>query len=393
MPRSSLTALGAVAAVILAAAPAAAQTAAVQAEQLFREGRDAMKAGRFAEACEAFAESQKLDPSAGTLLNLADCREKNNQLASAWVAYIEAQGMLRSSTDAQSVKMVGIAQKRAKALEGRISKLVVEVPASSRRDGLAVTRNGEPLSQALWGRPSPVDGGTVVVEVTAPGALPWRAEVEVATEGDVQTIEVPALEDAPRAAEPDRTAAATPPDDDGAADDDDEDAEVEAEATRPAGPRRVSVQGGLGMLFAGNCEFCSVGFALNASAFVELTRNDAFSVQAGGHLSFATDSGDNDLYLRTLNVAGALRVVRLVDSMRFYGQAGLGFDWVDVGQSGSDIGTSEVSLGSFLAGIGFETSFTPSLVIGGLAGWESIPASDDLRIDQFTIVFTAGTVL
>ncbi|MCL2451247.1 MAG: hypothetical protein FWD17_20060, partial [Polyangiaceae bacterium] len=85
--RSTLSKLGVTCtAVIACAGPGAghafAQTASEEAaaEALFEQGRDLMLAGRVAEACPKFAESERLDPAPGTLLNLATCYERNGQV-------------------------------------------------------------------------------------------------------------------------------------------------------------------------------------------------------------------------------------------------------------------------------------------------------------------------
>src|ERR1700735_2048415 len=70
-------------------ARAQGSTAKVAAETLFEEGRRLMTDGKAAEACPKFAESQKLDPSPATLLNLASCYEKTNRPATAWATYKE----------------------------------------------------------------------------------------------------------------------------------------------------------------------------------------------------------------------------------------------------------------------------------------------------------------
>ena len=76
--------------VVMWSSAAFAQPASAQAEVLFRQGRDLMAAGKVAEACSAFDESQRLEPEITTLLNVAACREKLGQLATAWGLFLDA---------------------------------------------------------------------------------------------------------------------------------------------------------------------------------------------------------------------------------------------------------------------------------------------------------------
>src|SRR5258706_9611233 len=86
-------------ALVVAAPHAFAQSASVQAQSLFDEGRALIKAGKVAEACTAFEGSQKLDPAVTTLLNLAECREQNRQLATAWGAFLDANRLARATNN------------------------------------------------------------------------------------------------------------------------------------------------------------------------------------------------------------------------------------------------------------------------------------------------------
>ncbi len=184
----------------LVAAPVSAQPASAQAEQLFREGKRLMGEGKLADACRAFEGSYRKDEVVTTLLNLADCREKNGQLASAWGHFLDAERMTRS--DAAQATFNRTARDRAGKLEARLSYLIINVPASANVDGLAITRNGVPVDEAEWNTDIPVDGGEYVVEGKAPGYEAWSTRVTVGAERDKQSVNVPRFRERPRADEP-----------------------------------------------------------------------------------------------------------------------------------------------------------------------------------------------
>jgi len=164
------------------AEPVFAQSA--EAEAMFNEGDKLMAAGKLAEACAAFEASNNLDPRAGTLIRLGECREANHQYASAWTAY--RGGFAR----AKDPRKRDIAQAKVTALEPRLSHLTIVV-GSHKVDGLVILRDGKPMDPALWDRSLPVDGGEYTLEATAPGYETWKTSVTVPPEkGDVKS-EVP----------------------------------------------------------------------------------------------------------------------------------------------------------------------------------------------------------
>jgi hypothetical protein len=178
----------------LGAAPLAhAQSASVQAQSLFDEGRKLIKAGKIAEACTAFESSHKLDPAVTTLLNLAECREKNHQLATAWGAFVDANRMARASKNA---RLSRVASKYARKLEPRLSRLTINVPADHRVAGLEIRRGDELVDPAGWNHALPIDGGTYTISARAPGHAPWSVTRTIKNDRDLQTIEVPRLVEA-----------------------------------------------------------------------------------------------------------------------------------------------------------------------------------------------------
>lgn len=170
------------------------------AEQAFRDGKRLMAERRFGEACDAFATSQRLEPNIATLMSLADCREKNGQLASAWALFLEAEQITRNQADLQDLHAT--ADERSIRLEPRLSYITINVPDESRLKGLVVYRDGDAVDPGLWNRAVPVDGGNHRIEAKAPGHEPWLTEVAVAAENDRQAVEVPRFKDLPALVKP-----------------------------------------------------------------------------------------------------------------------------------------------------------------------------------------------
>ncbi|HET7504706.1 MAG TPA: hypothetical protein VFK02_26975 [Kofleriaceae bacterium] len=192
--------------VIAAGAPRAqAQSASTQAQSLFDDGQRQMKAGKVAEACAAFERSEKLEPVVTTQLNLADCRERNHQLATAWSAFLEADRMAQAIGDA---RLARVAQSHARKLEPRLSRLTISIPADRLVPGLEVLRGSDRVLSAVWNHAVPVDGGTYTITARANGFGSWSVAKSIKDEADAQTVEIPKLIEAtavwatPRPGEP-----------------------------------------------------------------------------------------------------------------------------------------------------------------------------------------------
>ncbi|WP_437567221.1 tetratricopeptide repeat protein [Sorangium sp. So ce542] len=197
--------LGAVALSGAASAQRAERAVKPVAEALFRQGRELFKRGQFAEACDKFQESQRLEPKPGTLLNLAVCHEKVGKLATAWAELGSVEEIARREGRKDRE---GFARAQREALEERLARL--EVRMAEPPAGLRLTLDGEPLNGAALNAPFPIDPGRHRVAAAAPGKRAWSTEVEVPSERAAIVVAVPALEDAPPAA-PGSAGAPPPP--------------------------------------------------------------------------------------------------------------------------------------------------------------------------------------
>jgi hypothetical protein len=177
---------------------ARAQGGEAAATALFDEGRRLMAAHKYADACPKLAESERLAPSGGTLINLADCYEHTGQTASAWVAWKDAAARANAAGKADVEKR---ALSKAAALEPTLSRLTVSVDAASDVAGLEIKNDGVAVGHAELGVALPVDPGSHLVEATAPKKKPFSTKVDVAAKQTDAKVTV-TLEDEPEAATP-----------------------------------------------------------------------------------------------------------------------------------------------------------------------------------------------
>lgn len=236
------------------------------AEALFLDARKLMEAGQFKDACPKLAQSQELDPSGGTLLNLAVCHEKEGKTASAWAEYKEAATL---SEAAGKKDRAELARARAAELEKQLSRLVLEVEAPAK--GMVILLNGKELSAAAaTGTPMPVDPGDHTVEATAPGKKTWSAKVALEAGASSKKVVIPALEDA----------AAAPP----------------VEPVKPQGPAGPVVPAGPQEAPGGGSTLRTLAIVAGGVGLAGLAVGSVFGIMTFGHAGDAgAECGPGDL--------------------------------------------------------------------------------------------------
>jgi len=154
--------------------------AAAAAEALFRSAQEAAKQGDWDTACRRFAESNRLDPAPGTVLNLARCHEELGHQASAWKFYQEAAEKLPAGD-----RRAEYAAAKAAELEGLVPTVSFEPPPATDPDAFKLTVNGTTYSPAMLNVPIPFDAGRVEVLVEAQGRRPVSATLELSEGQDL----------------------------------------------------------------------------------------------------------------------------------------------------------------------------------------------------------------
>jgi hypothetical protein len=262
----------------------AQQSSGAMAEALFRDGRALMAAGDLGAACPKFAESNRIDPKLGTLMNLALCHEKSGRSASAWAEYTDAATLAQRAGQSEREE---VARARAAELEPTLPHVVIDADPKSG----AVALDDQPIGPAAYRTPIPVDPGPHVLRATATGMTPFEQSFSVAQAAST-TLKVPALEPVP-ARGPEAPHASE-------------------EASAPAAPTASSMQrtvgfvvGGAGVVLAG------LGAYFGARAF-----SDKNAAENGCGATFCTAAGNDatnamktDETLSTIGVIAGIAAV------------------------------------------------------------------------------------
>lgn len=174
------------------------------AESLFQQARGLLKQERYSEACPMLAESQRLDPKLGTLMNLAHCHENEGKTATAFAEYRSALALAEKSGKKDREDY---ARERIDVLQTRLAHAVLHVDGQP-PEGLALFIDDKPFPLSALYEKTPLDPGKHTISATAPGKRSFVAEIDVPPwPGDVP-LTIPPLEALPP---PPENAAPPPP--------------------------------------------------------------------------------------------------------------------------------------------------------------------------------------
>ncbi len=147
------------------------------AAALDAQGTALLNQRRLAEACPKLEQSFEREPGTGVLLRLALCQELSGKGATAFASYLAAAERARAAGD---TALVELAQKRASALEKRLSYLTIQLaPSASAAPYLEVSRDGARLDPTTLNAALPIDPGPHVIEASAPGRKRFQDTVLV----------------------------------------------------------------------------------------------------------------------------------------------------------------------------------------------------------------------
>jgi hypothetical protein len=161
---------------------------AALATELFNAGRDLMKDAQYAAACPKLAESARLDVKVGTLARLAECDERLGHVAVARSHWQQALNLARSSGDPRAAHV----ESELTRIDRVVPKIEIVFSGEPPRD-LVLELDDVQLGVASLGVKLPVEPGPHTLRASTPGKRPAIVAIDVAADGAVSRVILPAL--------------------------------------------------------------------------------------------------------------------------------------------------------------------------------------------------------
>jgi hypothetical protein len=160
-PAVAVAVVGALAVLGASSRPARAD----RADQLFKKGKKLLAEKRYAEACTAFEDSDRLDPGIGAKLNVAKCYEDWGKLATAWRWFSDAERMAKDAGDDRAAKIHALIEE----LDAGVPRLTLKVSPDANTSGLVLKLDGIELDVHTLGTERRVDPGPHQIEYIVNG--------------------------------------------------------------------------------------------------------------------------------------------------------------------------------------------------------------------------------
>ncbi len=149
------------------------------ARELWHEGDELQRAGRYADALEKFERAEKLVAAPTNVIKIAQCQAAIGELVEAAESYRLAHRMpLGPDAPAALVRAQDQAQQELTALEPHVPRLTLVI-APPHAEGLEIDVDGRPLNVAVAGEPIPLDPGAHRVLVRASGYRTFHRNIRL----------------------------------------------------------------------------------------------------------------------------------------------------------------------------------------------------------------------
>jgi hypothetical protein len=168
------------------------------ADRLFQQGLEGMRAGKYEVACPQLAESYRIDPSPGALFTLAECEAGWHKLASAltdYQSFVDALPAMPAERRQTFEERRVIAAGQIAVLNVSAPEVIIDV-APNHGANLVVKFQGVVVPEASYGVGRRVDPGSYSVVAEVDGQTVWQRDITIEADSRAKIQVQPAPESA-----------------------------------------------------------------------------------------------------------------------------------------------------------------------------------------------------